>query len=105
MMLGECQANCEQYSTTTSYTLPEAKLNMASLPTISQDVADGLVNQTWSLSFLVCSPHPSFDAREVETDGQGGITVTPHRDESVRPRQGNLDPTQTKVLLGQVRSH
>jgi len=101
-MLGECQVNCEEYHTDAWTTTPEAKINMNSLPTISQDTTAYSGNQTWILSFLICSPNASVEVREVETNGKAGITVIPGENKPARPRQGNLDLTQTKILLGQV---
>ena len=59
-----------------------------------------LSNLTYDISFLVCTPSLSLETREVRTDIQGRIKIMP---DSGLPRQGNLDPIQSRLLVSEVR--
>ncbi|KAH8099629.1 hypothetical protein BXZ70DRAFT_942665 [Cristinia sonorae] len=50
------------------------------------------------VAFLLCQPNAVIDTREVLHDGHGNLTVL----DTSYPRQGNLNETQTKVLLSNI---
>lgn len=95
--LARCLANCTD-------NFPAATFDLSGLPTIhivQHNFNRTLPDMSYELAFLICAPHTDFETREVRNDGLGRLTV---QNFSYPFRQGNLDPTQTNILLSNALS-
>lgn len=54
-------------------------------------------NGTFQVAVLMCTPNYVIETREIRSDGQGALTVV--EDGRTLQKQGNLNPTQTGLLL------
>ncbi|KAF8123406.1 hypothetical protein EV363DRAFT_1356345 [Boletus edulis] len=58
------------------------------------------IDADYELGFLVCKPNHTIETREIRTQGSMTLEVQPLADgASPYPRQGNLDWTQTSLLV------
>ncbi|KAH7885583.1 hypothetical protein F5I97DRAFT_1417124 [Phlebopus sp. FC_14] len=53
----------------------------------------------YEMAFLVCKPNPVIETREVRTVGSMTVEVQPPPSGQTYPRQGNLDFSQTALLM------
>jgi hypothetical protein len=69
-------------------------MDFSGLPFVQGNTPNGSVQ----FAFLHCHPHSTIATHEIRSDGKGTLTVQPDGDRSFH-RQGNLNPTQTGMLL------
>ncbi|KAH8102889.1 hypothetical protein BXZ70DRAFT_926974 [Cristinia sonorae] len=100
--LAQCVQNCHgSFNANVNLTgITTLRLTDKEQPPI-QGPFPGMPNQTFppltsDIAFLICSPNAVYETREVRHDGHGVLTVT---NTTVSARQGNLDPTQTNIML------
>ena len=71
-------------------------VNLTDIPSMSFSS----VGAEYKISFLVCKPNITIETREIRTQGSMTLEVQPLADGALPyPRQGNLDWTQTSLLV------
>lgn len=90
--IARCASGCpEEYYNDTAY----VAFDFSGIPAYQVIAKD----MTCEFSFLVCSPQPTFETREVRNNGQGLLTIQSDDGSKVLAQQGNLHATQTTFLL------
>jgi hypothetical protein len=73
---------------------PSIYMDFSGLPIVQGNTPNGTIQ----IVFLHCRPNPSISTHEIRSDGKGTLTVQPDGARSFR-KQGNLNPSQTGMLL------
>ncbi|KAG8716898.1 hypothetical protein FRC09_015044 [Ceratobasidium sp. 395] len=81
-----------------------AKIDLTDVPiqkfTSTENLGSSTAPMSLDVGVLVCDPRASIETREVRMDGSGGINVI--EDGRTFVRQGNLQITQTRLLLAKA---
>lgn len=94
--ISQCYNGCN------NFTFPSpVVLNLTNIPTFNLDVnaTTNAQAQTWLFAFLACRPNAVIQTREVVSNGTGFLEVLPVRQGKQYVSQGNLHPTQTRLML------
>ncbi|KAG0695810.1 hypothetical protein DFH29DRAFT_953733 [Suillus ampliporus] len=86
--ISQCYNGCNNFTF-----LGPVVLNLTNIPTFNLDL------KPWLFAFLACRPNAVIQTREVVSNGTGFLEVLPVRQGKQYVSQGNLHPTQTRLML------